>query len=59
MFIVFTCAQLITVENFMVKHEIVVEILAFEIDTRIIDVVLGYKIARKVLSLSFSKFKMP
>ena len=42
MFIVFTCAQLITVENFMVKHEIVVEILAFEIDTRIMDVVQRY-----------------
>ena len=57
MLIVFTCAQLITVENFMVKHEIVVEILAFEIDTRIMDALLVYKIARKVLS--FLNFKMP
>ena len=56
MLIVFTCAQLLTVENFMVKHEIVVEILAFEIDTRIMDALLVYKIARKVPS--FSNFKI-
>ena len=37
MLIVFPCLQLITVEKFMVKHEIVVEILLFEIDTRIMD----------------------
>ena len=47
MFIVFTCEQLITVENFMVIHEIVDEILAFEIDTRIMDALLVYKIAQK------------
>ena len=51
MLIVFTCAQLKTVENFTVKHEIVVEILAFEIKTRIMDALLVYKIARKVFQI--------
>ena len=57
MLIVFTCAQLITVENCMVIPGIVVEILAFEIDTRIIimEALLEYKIARK----TFSNLKMP
>ena len=50
MLIVFTCAQVIAVENFMVKHEIVVEILAFKNDTRIMDAVLVYKIARKAIT---------
>ena len=33
-------------------NEIVYEILAFEIDTRIMDALLGYKIARKVFQIS-------
>ena len=43
MFVLFSCAQVMTVKYFMVIHKIVLVILVCQIDTRIMDVLHVYE----------------